>query len=175
MKKIAILFSNGTEEIEALTPVDVLRRAGVECDIVSVCGEFPKGSHNITVKADKLIEDIDFNNYGGIVIPGGLPGAQIIADNEIVKNIVKSALADDKMVAAICAAPALALAENGFVCGKNITCYPAQAFIDAVNKCANYTGKDVEVDGNVITANGPRSAFDFSKAICDYLSVTAKF
>ena len=97
------------------------------------------------------------------------------ADNEIVKDIVKSALADDKMVAAICAAPALALAENGFVCGKNITCYPAQAFIDAVNKCANYTGKDVEVDGNIITANGPRSAFAFSKAICDFLGVTAKF
>ncbi len=175
MKKIAILFSNGTEEIEALTPVDVLRRAGVECDIVSVCGEFPKGSHGITVKADKLIEDIDFNDYSGIVVPGGLPGAQIIADNEIVKNIIKSALADGKMVAAICAAPALALAANGFVNGKNITCYPAKAFIDSVNKCANYTGKDVEVDGNVITANGPRSAFAFSKAICDFLGVTAKF
>ena len=107
MKKIAVLFSNGTEEIEALTPVDVLRRAGVECDIVSVCGEFPKGSHGITVKADKLIEEIHINDYDGIVIPGGLPGAQIIADNDNALKMIKTAVADGKMVAAICAAPAL--------------------------------------------------------------------
>ena len=175
MKKIAVLFSNGTEEIEALTPVDVLRRAGVECDIVSVCGEFPKGSHGITVKADKLIEEIDINDYDGIVIPGGLPGAQIIADNDNALKMIKTAVADGKMVAGICAAPALVLAKNRFLDGKKVTCYPAEAFIDVINTCANYTGKDVEVDGNFITANGPRSAMIFSIAICEYLRVTPKF
>jgi putative intracellular protease/amidase len=105
----------------------------------------------------------------------GLPGAQIIADNDNALKMIKTAVADGKMVAGICAAPALALAANGFVNGKNITCYPAKAFIDAINKCANYTGKDVEVDGNFITANGPRSAMIFSIAICEYLRVTPKF
>lgn len=173
MKKIAVLFSNGTEEIEALTPVDVLRRAGVDCDIVSVCGDYPVGSHAITVKADKLIEDIDFDDYDGIVIPGGLPGAQIIADNALALKGVKKAVADGKMVAAICAAPALVLAANALLDGKNATCYPADAFVKML-KNARYTGADVEVDGNFITANGPRSAFAFSLEICNYLGVTAK-
>lgn len=174
MKRIAVLFSNGTEEIEALTPVDVLRRAGVECDIVSVSGQFPIGSHAITVKADRLIEQISFNDYDGVVIPGGLPGAQIIADNDYASEMVKAFILDKKLVAAICAAPALVLASKGLIDGKKATCYPAEAFIKTF-KNACYTGENVQVDGNIITANGPRSAFDFSKAICDYLSVTAKF
>ncbi len=174
MKKIAVLFSNGTEEIEALTPVDVLRRAGVVCDIVSVCGQFPVGSHAITVKADRLIEDIKDNDYDGVIIPGGLPGAQIIADNECAEKMIKSFVDNAKLVAAICAAPALALGAKGLVDGKNVTCYPSDAFIELL-KTARYTGVDVEVDGNIITANGPRSAFAFSFAICDFLGVTAKF
>ena len=72
--KIAVLFANGTEEIEALTPVDVLRRANVECDLVSISGEKPIGSHNIIIKADKQIEQVDLSDYDGVVIPGGMPG-----------------------------------------------------------------------------------------------------
>ena len=174
MKKIAVLFSNGTEEIEALTPVDVLRRAGVECEIVSVCGQFPVGSHAITVKADKLIENIEFSDYDGVVIPGGLPGAQIIADNEYAQKMVKDFIESGKLVASICAAPALVLGAKGLVDGKKVTCYPADAFIELL-KNAHYTGADVEVDKNIITANGPKSAMAFSFAICDYLKVNPKF
>ena len=174
MKKIAVLFSNGTEEIEALTPVDVLRRAGVECDLVSVCGQFPVGSHAITVKADKTIEDIDINGYDGVVLPGGLPGAQIIADNKKVEQMIKDFIENKKLVAAICAAPALTLGAKGFVDGKKVTCYPADAFIKLL-ETARYTGADVEVDENIITANGPKSAMAFSFAICDYLGVNPKF
>ncbi|MBQ7349200.1 MAG: DJ-1/PfpI family protein [Clostridia bacterium] len=174
MIKIAVLFSNGTEEIEALTPVDVLRRAGVDCDIVSVSGEYPKGSHNITVKADKLIENIDIKNYDGIVIPGGMPGATIISENPYAMRTVKGAINDKKLVAAICASPAVVLANNRLIDGKIATCYPADAFIEMMGVC-DYTGADVQTDGNLITANGPKSAMKFALAVCDYLGAKPKF
>ncbi len=174
MKNIAVIFACGTEELEALTPVDVLIRAGVHCDIVSVSGEFPKGSHGITVKADKTVESVDFNDYDGIVIPGGMPGATNISKNAKVVLAIADMLKKGKLVASICASPAVVLAENNLIKGKKVTCYPAKDFIDAL-KDNDYTGTDVEVDKNLITANGPKSAFAFSIKICEFLGVTPKF
>ena len=168
MKKIAVLFSNGTEELEALTPVDVLRRAGADCDIVSICGNYPVGSHNITVKADRLVEDVVFDVYDCIVIPGGMPGATKISENNYAMNGVKKAIKQNKVIASICASPAVVLASNRLIDGKKATCYPAESFIQMMN-VADYTGADVQVDGNLITANGPKSAFKFSLEIINYL------
>ena len=174
MVKVAVLIANGTEEIEALTPVDVLRRAGVECDLVSVSGDYPIGSHGITVKADKTVERVDFNEYSAIVIPGGMPGATNIEKNEKAMDAIKIATTANKLVAAICASPAVVLANNRLIDGKIATCYPAEAFIKMMNH-ARYTGADVEVDGNIITANGPKSAMKFALAICEKLGVNPKF
>ena len=173
MKKIAVVFANGTEEIEALAPVDVLRRSGAECDIVSINGQFPIGSHNITVKADKVVEEVDFDLYDGIVIPGGMPGATNIAGCEKVVQALKKAYGEGKIVASICASPAVVLANTGIVDGKKITCFPAQVFVDMLCNCT-YTAQSVTVDGNLITANGPKSAFDFSFAICESLGLEPK-
>ena len=174
MKKIAVLFSDGTEELEALTPVDVLRRAGADCDIVSICGKFPVGSHNITVKADRLVEENDFAEYDCIVIPGGMPGATKISENACAMNGIKKAIKENKVIASICASPAVVLASNRLIDGKKATCYPAQSFIQMMS-VADYTGADVEVDGNLITANGPKSAMKFSLEICKALSLSPKF
>ena len=174
MKKIAVLFANGTEEIEALTQVDVLRRTGSECDIVSVSGEYPRGAHGIVVKADKLCAEVDFDAYDAIVIPGGMPGASnIAADKKAVAGIAK-AIAEGRTVAAICAAPAVVLAAHGLIKGKTVTCYPAQAFIDMM-KDSHYTGRDVEVCDNVITGNGPKAAMAFALAICEHMGLVAGF
>ena len=172
--KIAVLFAVGTEEIEALTPVDVLRRAGVEVDLVSVSGEFPKGSHDIIVKADALSKDVDFSQYDGLVIPGGMPGATNIASDEKVMVAISKMLKEGKLVSAICASPAVVLANNGLITGKKITCYPADVFVKMTNGCV-FSGKNVEIDGNLITANGPKSAMEFAIAICNYLGVAPKF
>jgi len=172
--KIAVLFAFGTEEIEALTPVDVLRRAGVDCDLISVNGEFPKGSHAITVKADAVVEDVDFSKYDGLVIPGGMPGATNIANSKKVIDAIKQMLNDGKLVCAICASPAVVLANNGLISGRKVTCYPAEVFVKMLNGCV-FSDKNVEIDGNLITANGPKSAMEFSIAICNYLGVTPNF
>lgn len=171
--KIAVLFSFGTEEIEALTPVDVLRRAGATVDIVSVSGEYPKGSHDIIVKADKVVEDTDFSEYDAIVIPGGMPGAKIISENGMAMEGIINAIKSNKLVAAICASPAVVLGEHGLIGKNKATCYPADVFIEVLGE--NFTGKDVEVSDNLITANGPKSAMSFALEICKKLNLTPKF
>lgn len=173
MKKIAILFADGTEEIEGLTPVDILRRAGAECDIVSVGKEFLTGSHNIVVKADKLIDEIYKTEYDAIVIPGGMPGATNIAKNKNALSLIEYAVKHGKLVASICASPAVVLSANGFIKGKKATCYPAKQFVEMMGE--NYTGTDVEIDENLITANGPKSALNFSLEIVKALGLEIKF
>ena len=173
MKKVAVIFANGTEELEALTPVDVLRRAGAECDIISVSGEFPKGSHGIVIKADKCVEDVDLSVYDCIVIPGGMPGATNISATKKVVLAIENALKAGKVVASICASPAVVLADNGLLLCEKATCYPAPIFISSLGQ--KYTDESVTVSENIITANGPKSAMEFSLAICAYLGVTPKF
>ena len=173
MKKIAVIFANGTEELEALTPVDVLRRAGAEVEIVSVSGKTPVGSHDIQIVTDKLVTEVDFSTYDAIVIPGGMPGAVNISNEALVVDGIEEMLSRGKLVCAICASPAVVLASRNLLKGKKATCYPAEQFIKMIGN--SYTGSDVEVDGNLITANGPKSAMKFSLAICDALELTPKF
>lgn len=173
--KIAVFFANGTEELEALTPVDILRRAGAVCDLVSVSGEYPVGSHGICVKADKLVNDVCFADYDALVIPGGMPGAINVAQNSAALTAVKDAVNKGKLVCAICAAPAVMLADNGLLNGVKATCYPAQNFVDSVRSCAEYVETNVVSDGNFITANGPKSAFSFALEICKKLGLQPAF
>ena len=171
-----MLIADGSEEIESLTPVDVFRRAGADCDLVSVCGEFITGSRKIEIKADKLIGEVNFADYDAVIVPGGMPGARIISENVLAAAEVKAAMNSGKLVAAICAAPAVFLAKHGLVSGRKITCYPAEGFIGAIKAAGGeYTGKDVEEDKNVITASGPKAAMAFSLAICEYLGLAPAF
>lgn len=172
MKKIAVLFADGTEEIEGLTPVDILRRAGARCDIVSVGNEYLKGSHNITIKADARIDDINITEYDAVVIPGGMPGAINIANNKKALNLIKHAVENKKLVASICASPAVVLASNNLLGDNKATCYKAPEFIKMLGE--NYTGSDVEICRNYITANGPKSALSFSLEIVKHLGLSVK-
>ena len=172
--KIAVVFSNGTEEIEGITAVDVFRRAGAECDIVSINEKIVNCSRNVSVLADKLMDEVDFDCYDAIVIPGGMPGARNISNCKKVVDALKNALKCGKVVGAICAAPAVVLAENNLISGKRVTCYPAPDFINSL-KDNIYTGKAVEEDGNLVTANGPESALEFAITLCKKLGVTPKF
>ena len=173
MKKVAVFFANGTEEIEGLTPVDVIRRAGAECDIVSVSGLKPIGSHGIEIKADLLVEDANLDGYDALVIPGGMPGAVNISNCTIAVKAIENALKNNKLVCAICASPAVVLADNNLLFVEKATCYPFEKFIILLGD--KYTGQDVCVCENVITANGPKSAMAFSLEICKALSITPKF
>ncbi len=173
MKNICVFIADGSEEIEALTPVDVLRRAGANVDIVSVNGEYVTGSHGIVVKADKRVDKAELGHYDCLVIPGGMPGATNIASNKKAVLGIGMAIDSGKLVCAICASPAVVIAGNGLLGYKKATCYNAPDFVKALGE--NYTGKDVEKDRNLITANGPKSALAFSLEIAGELGLKPKF
>lgn len=171
--KIAVLLANGLEELEALTPVDVLRRAGAKVYMISIGEKTVVGSHNISIIADLLLEETNLLEYDAIILPGGMPGAKNLSENRTVISEVKKALLDGRLVSAICASPAVILAKHNFLENRKATCYPAPEFIKALD--GSYTGENVTVDKNLITANGPKSALEFSLAISKYLNIVPKF
>lgn len=174
MIRVAVLIANGSEEIETLTPVNVIRRCGAECELVSVSEKAVVGSRGIKIVADKTVDEIKASDYDGVVVPGGMPGAVNISNCKVANEIITTLFDSGKLVASICASPAVALSKLGITDGKKVTCYPSENFISLL-KNSVFTNKDVQVDGNLITANGPKSAMDFSIEICKYLNLEPKF
>ena len=171
MKKIGVFLADGCEEIEALTVVDVARRAGLEVAMISVSGEKKvKGSHNITFLTDIPAEYMDFDMLDGIVLPGGMPGTLNLGASEIVQKIIREFAEKGKLVAAICAAPSV-LGEAHLLEGKKATCHPGfeEKLLGAVT-CE----EDVVVDGNIITSRGMGTAIPFALEIAIYLTDDAK-
>ena len=173
MKNVAVMIADGSEEIEALTVVDILRRANVKCDIVSVNGRTIKSSHNIEILSDKVIDN-SIKEYDMIVLPGGLPGAYNLAENKLLIETLKEfSVEKDKYIAAICASPAIVLTKANIEGGKNITSYPSKGFAELLKK-ANYTENLVEVDGNIITSRGPATAMLFAYELLEILGYNSK-
>ncbi|MDT8716696.1 DJ-1/PfpI family protein [Clostridium sp. 19966] len=164
MNKVLLFLVDGFEEIEALTIVDVLRRANVQCDICCVKDYEVTGSHGIAVKADINIDEIDEREYNGVILPGG-PGTENLKNNIRIVNLVKDFYMSGRLTAALCAAPQV-LAEAGIVDGKNITSYPAVK--ERLKNCI-YQEEVVVQDGNIITSRGPATSLPFAYAILDYL------
>lgn len=170
MIKTAILLADGFEEIEALTVVDVLRRADVVCDMTSLEGSSVKGCHNMELTVDKTVEEID-GSYQMVILPGGLPGATNLRDDARVIELVQKFDADsEKFVAAICAAP-MVFAKAGISKGRHVTSYPGfeDLFTDAT-----YEEDIVVVDDHMITARGPATALAFSYAILEALGIDSQ-
>jgi len=164
-KKVIVPLATGFEEIEALTIVDVLRRAGVEVVMAALDSLHVTGAHGIVVVADVLIKDVDGTAYDLIALPGGLPGATNLAADATTQALLKSFDAKGKAIAAICAAP-YALQTAG-VLKNSYTCYPGyQAKIDRVG----YTDKDkVVIDANITTSQGPSTAILFALTLVEQL------
>ena len=173
MKKVALMIADGSEEIEALTVVDVMRRAGITCDIISVSEKEIVSAHNIKIVADKVIDE-SIKKYDMIVLPGGLPGADNLADNDLlIETLQEFSKDNNKYIGAICASPAIVLSKANIEEGKNITSYPGKGFEDLLKK-ANYTENLVEVDGNIITSRGPATAMLFAYKLLDVLGHNSK-
>ena len=166
MKKILIHLANGFEEIEAITLIDVLRRAGCEVVTVSVTGKLEvTGAHGITLLADKLFDESDYGQTDMIVLPGGQPGSDNLNRHEGLRKQITTFHQQGKLLAAICAAP-LVLGSTGVLKGKKATCYPG---VESQLTGATCTGNAVEVDGNIITGKGPGLALSFSLALVEKL------
>lgn len=172
-KNVLLLCCEGFEEIEALTVVDVLRRAGVRVVLCSVEGNGTmKGSHGIFVRSDRLFskDEISGKGYDCVVLPGGLPNAYSLRDNGDVITCVKNFCKDGKLVCAICAAPCV-LERAGLLAGLEATSYPGM--IDPAS-CGRYVEEKVAKDANIITSRGPGTALAFSYEILRSLGLSAE-
>lgn len=159
---VYVHLATGFEEVEALTAIDILRRAGIEVKSVSVTGEkMVEGTHGIKVEADILFEETDYKSCEMIVLPGGMPGATNLEAHTGLMERIRSFGAEGKKLAAICAAP-LALGTAGVIEGKKATIYPG---MEDRLKGATPTGDTVTVDENIITGKGPAFAMEFALAL----------
>ena len=165
MAKIILPISNGFEEIEAISIIDVCRRANIEVTIAAVEDLTTIGAHNIKIQADCKIEDISSDNFDMIVLPGGLPNAFTLADNEKVQSLLKEFKLKNKKIGAICAAPyALHKAD---VLNENFTCYPS--FENKIKIDGYHKNDAIVIDNNVITSQGPATAMIFALEIVNIL------
>lgn len=164
--RAVLLLAEGFEEIEALTVVDVLRRAELVCDTVSISKKEVKGSHGITVLADKLFDECNINSYDVLILPGGMPGSKNLRDDEKVIDAVKTFNRSNKLIAAICAAP-MVLGKAGVCENRSITCFPG---VEADLKNIKYIEDIVVEDGNIITGRGPAAAIYFGLHLVERLS-----
>lgn len=166
MAKVYEFIANGFEEVEALAPVDILRRGGVDIKTVSMTGsEYVESSHGVTVKADLLWEDADLNDADMLLLPGGMPGSTNLNAHEGLREALKKHHAEGKRIGAICAAP-MVLAQCGILDNKKATCSPG--FEQYFNASTTYTGELVQEDGNVITGEGPAASFPYAYRILSY-------
>jgi len=162
---VYVLLAQGFEEIEALTVVDVLRRAGIDIQIVGVDADMITGSHGITVKADCTIEQVNSEEVEMIVLPGGMPGTKNLENSDKVQELLKNAVVQKKWVAAICAAPMI-LGNKGYLKDVEAICYPGfeKYLAGAVIKDA-----PVNVSKRFITSKGPGTAMKFALKIVSVL------
>lgn len=167
MKKIALLLAHGFEEVEAVTPIDILRRGGVAVIIAGVGESNIIGSHGIKIECDTTIGQIDACDFDGVVIPGGMPGAANISESVEAGRFIESLYQDKKLIAAICASPSIVLSPLKVLDGKKCTGYPG--FENRFSEFVELKTDKVVVDGNIITSKGPGTAADFSFAILEYL------
>lgn len=167
MSKVCVFFGTGYEEIEALTVVDILRRQGIDTEMVSVMNEKTvMGSHQIPVVMDSLLEEVDFSKVDVLVLPGGLAGTKNLEACEALMKQVDTFAATGKTVCAICAAPSI-LGHRGILKGKRAIAYPG--FEDQLEG-AVVTYEPVVQDGNIITGRGMGCSISFALKIVEHLS-----
>lgn len=159
---IIVLLADGFEELEALSPVDILRRAGLDVKTVGIKGKNVVGTHGITVCADMCADEVDPDKVELAVFPGGMPGALNLDASDFTDRVIESVTRRGARLAAICAAP-LILGRRGLLQARRATCFPG---FEGELKGADATGEAVVTDGKITTARDFRAAVDFADELC---------
>ena len=158
-----MFLANGMEEIEALCPLDIMRRAGLPVTTVGIGGSEITGAHGITVKADIADSELTDPSAELIFLPGGMPGTLNLAASDTVKNAIETALKNNSYIAAICAAPSI-LGDMGILRGKEAICYPG---FEERLVSAKISNERVVLDGKILTAAGMGVALDMGLLIVE--------
>ncbi|KNA15229.1 hypothetical protein SOVF_100140 [Spinacia oleracea] len=167
-KRVLVPIANGTEPMEAVITVDVLRRAGAEVTVASVEKELQVDAcHDVKIVADALINDCNQTVFDLISLPGGMPGATSLKDSATLRSMVEKQAADGRLHAAICAAPAVALGSWGLLEGLKATSYPS--FMEQLSSSAIAVESRVQKDGKVVTSRGPGTTLEYSVTLVEQL------
>jgi len=180
-KKVIVLLAEGFEEVETVTPIDYLRRFGIEVTVAALGKSLVvKGSHDIQITADALLESLLAGGkllpsaWDGVVVPGGLPGADNLAASKETGVFIKEMAAAGRLICAICAAPARVLSPLGLLKGRNFTCFPGEEEKAVSPSSASFGAQwkedRVVVDGSFITSRGAGTAGEFACAIVEKLT-----
>ncbi len=169
---VYIILGTGFEEIEAIAPCDILRRAQIPVQYAGIGGKVVEGTHGIRIEADLTVEQMDLTAMDMIVLPGGLGGVESMQACPAVLDAVKFAAENGKFVAAICAAPTI-LAGLGLLEGRRATCYPGME--DQMAGAVMAPGAKAVVDGNLITGQAPGAAMEFGLTLVEQLRGQAQF
>lgn len=166
-KVLMVLAPKDFRDEEYLEPREVFEKAGIKVEVASLGVRQARGTYGAVAQVDYDLKDVEASDYEAIVFVGGA-GSSIYFDNEIAKDLAKSAFGQGRVVAAICIAPSI-LANAGLLQGRGATCFSSET--DNLRaQGAECTGESVTVDGKIVTANGPEAAFDFGQAILEILS-----
>jgi 4-methyl-5(b-hydroxyethyl)-thiazole monophosphate biosynthesis len=161
-KKVIVLLANGFEDVEAVTPIDYLRRAGAEVTVAGVGGTTVNSSRGLVVQADVVVAALGAEPWDAVVVPGGMPGAANIAADPACVDLIRRQASSDRLLAAICAAPAVVLAPLGLLSGRRFTCYPGH---EKDVSGARWSDERVVVDGNIVTSRGAGTAGEWAVEI----------
>ncbi|MBQ8210880.1 MAG: DJ-1/PfpI family protein [Clostridia bacterium] len=161
---VYVFLADGFEEVEAVTPIDYLRRADIEVITVGVTGKTVTGAHNISVLCDISVDEIDISKADGIILPGGMPGTLNLENSAEVQSSIDYCNKNGLLIAAICAAPSV-LGHKNILQGKKAVCFPG---FESELHGADVTSDFAVTDGNIITAKGAGSASEFAFEIIKY-------
>ena len=167
MAKVLVPLATGFEELEAITIIDLLRRAGFQVITAGMDQQPVQASRKTVVIPDTSITQVENEDFDMIVLPGGLPGADNLRDNPVIQKLIKKQYQSGKFIGAICAAPR-ALAAAGVLSGNTVTCFPGA--LDQVDSSDfEISGRTIEIDGNIATSRGPGTAMDFALELIEIL------
>ena len=165
-KKVLVPIADGTEEIEAVCIIDVLRRAGADVTVASVDSLQVTASRGVKLVADNLISDCTNETYDLIALPGGIPGAEHLRDSAELEQMLREQYESNRLYGGICAAPAVVLQNHGFLKGRQATCHPV--FVHQLEN-TDLVETRVVVDGPCITSRGPGTALEFALKLVEML------
>ena len=164
-RNVLVPMADGSEELETVAIVDVLRRAGAKVVIASLKEPAVMGSKGVKLVADGLLSDYTHETFDLIALPGGMPGAERLRDSAVLVALLKRQADEGRLYAAICASPAVALHPHGLLRGKRFTCHPH--FVEGIN--GRLSNEPVVVDGNLVTGRGAGTAIDFALTLVELL------
>lgn len=171
MKKVIVVLSAGFEELEAVTVIDLLRRANISVEVVGLRDVQLTGSRGITMLCDEVFDYYSDLDFDAVIMVGGMDNAMNLSQDEDVLKLLNEYMSKNKLVAGICATPAIVFSQAGILHGRRVTCYPSDSLV--LNIDGEYVDEPCVVDGNLITSQSPDTAMEFALTIINYLGGNA--